>query len=215
MEKIAWDAHGKNCCMARFVQTTPSQPQVEEPDGASFDLSCLLRVSRRRRDEPGEPWMLLLDVATSHIQVDTRRQIMNQTPHIVLIYIPGRTKSFDQPLGRAVMNCLKACVANRENKHDGESISKVNKEVSEPDFDISLPNAKCPLPKWFPMPFESCHAKPFLWSNARTHLRSHDDDLPKLLASAEKHHAEGTLCRNFRTDSKVNENATFEGSGAR
>ena len=81
--------------------------------------------------------MLLLDVATSHIQVETRRQIMNQTPHIVLIYIPGRTKSFDQPLGRAVMNCSKACVANK-NDHDAESIIKVNEEVSEPDFVISL-----------------------------------------------------------------------------
>ena len=62
-------------------------------------VAFVRRIDRMMNPVPVvvKPQMLLLDVATSTIQVETRQQI-------VLIYILGRTKSFDQPLDRAVMN---------------------------------------------------------------------------------------------------------------
>eukprot|EP00971_Amphidinium_carterae_P213675 4240503-Amphidinium_carterae.1 len=89
-----------------------------------------------------------MDVATVHTSEETRRRIKDELPHVAVVYVPGRTTSFNQPLDRSVMRSFKSRLAKKVAAHYADAVL-ANFHAKEPvSVDISTKTLRNVLPLW-------------------------------------------------------------------
>eukprot|EP00971_Amphidinium_carterae_P216458 4296507-Amphidinium_carterae.1 len=62
------------------------------------------------RDNPGHPWMCILDAAPVHVGAEFRNELRKAVPHIFLVFVSAGYTSVCQPLDVAVMRPFKAAL---------------------------------------------------------------------------------------------------------
>ena len=150
-----------------------------------------------------EPWLLILDVATIHTSQETRRRLREEVPMVHLVYVPGRTTSFNQPLDRAVMRGFKVAMANMVAAHFASLVLDGLRKDEELSFDFGVKALKNQLPFWLRAAMDEIAVKKHFFDHGWAHLLNCDD--AQVLEMADKHHAEGSLFRAVRRNCHIHE----------